>query len=436
MYRMAIEELQSWKTKKNRKPLIIRGARQVGKTWLMKAFGVLAYEKVVYINFKNNRRMQMLFEGSLEVERLIIGLELYAGHKIVPDNTLLIFDEIQECPNALASLRCFNEDASQYQIICAGILIGEIICASTFFSIGKVEFLDLFPLSFVEFMLAMGKEQYVYRLQENNFEMVRIFKQDYVDLLKYYCYVGGMPEVVQRFIENRDFNEVRKIQRSILTEYEQAFSKNAPNDVALRIRMIWDSIPAQLTKGNKKFIYSSIKEGARAKEYEEAMFWLTSSGLVQKIYRVVTPEAPLKAHEDTKVFRLFLVDVGLLSCLIGVRQEILLDGNELFEKFKGALTKQYVLQQLKTLKDIDIYYWIAERGTAEVNFVIDIGNDIIPIEVNSEINRQAKSLKVYRDKFQPRLSIRTAVIDYRKEDQLLNLPLWAIEEINKLRFTK
>lgn len=429
MYRMAMEQLQKWKAKKHRKPLIIRGARQVGKTWLMKEFGASEYETVVYINFDNNERMKNLFEGSLEVERLVTGLELYAGHKIDPGSTLLIFDEVQEVPKALTSLKYFNEDAPQYQIICAGSLLGVALHQGTSFPVGKVEFLDLYPLSFFEFMMAMGKEQHVKLLQKSDFDMATTFKQDYIDLLKHYYYVGGMPEVVQAFADDHDFNEVREIQQRILAAYEQDFSKHAPNEAVPRIRMLWNSIPAQLAKENKKFIYGLIKEGARAKEYELAMLWLTDCGLVHKVHRVSTPSLPLKAYEDLKAFKLFLVDVGLLSCMVGLRQDVLLDGNELFKEFKGALTEQYVLQQLKTIKGLSIYYWTAERGTAEVDFVIDNGCDVIPVEVKAEVNLQAKSLKVYREKFQPKLSIRTSMADYKNEDWLLNLPLWALETI-------
>lgn len=427
MQRMPMEQLRKWKAKKRRKPLIIRGARQVGKTWLMKEFGAAAYENVVYVNFDNNERMKNLFEGSLEVERLITGLELYAGHKIDPDNTLLIFDEVQEVPKALTSLKYFNEDAPQYQIVCAGSLLGVALHQGTSFPVGKVEFLDLYPLSFFEFLMAMGKEQYVELLQKGDFDMATTFKQDYIDLLKHYYYVGGMPEAVQAFVDNRDFNEVREIQQRILAAYEQDFSKHAPNETVPRIRMLWNSIPAQLAKENKKFIYGLIKEGARAKEYELAMLWLTDCGLVHKVHRVTAPNLPLKAYEDLKAFKLFLVDVGLLSCMVGLRQDVLLDGNELFTEFKGALMEQYVLQQLKTIKGLNIYYWTAERGTAEVDFVIDDGSDVIPVEVKAEVNLQAKSLKVYREKFQPKLSIRTSMADYKKEGWLLNLPLWAVE---------
>ncbi|MGL6200093.1 MAG: ATP-binding protein [Lachnospiraceae bacterium] len=429
LYRTAMGQLYKWKEKKNKKPLIIRGARQVGKTWLMKSFGADAYQDYVYISFNNNQRMRELFSVDLNIERLVIGLELYAGHKINPENTLIIFDEVQEVPGALTSLKYFNEDAPQYQIICAGSLLGVALHHGTSFPVGKVEFLDLYPLSFSEFMLAMGKEQFVSLLKKSDYAMVSTFKQDYIDLLKYYYYVGGMPEVVLNFSENKDFNEVREIQQRILAAYEQDFSKHAPYDVVPRIRMLWNSIPSQLTKENKKFIYGLIKEGARAKEYELALLWLIDCGLVHKVQRVTVPDLPLKAYEDLKAFKLFIVDVGLLSCMVRLRQDILINGNELFKEFKGALTEQYVLQQLKTLKNMETYYWTNDRGGAEIDFVLDNGTDIIPLEVKAEINLQAKSLKTYRDKFQPKISVRASMTDYKEEDWLTNLPLYAIEFI-------
>lgn len=428
MYRSAMEQLNKWKQKTNKKPLIIRGARQAGKTWLMKEFGKTAYEKTVYINFDNNPQMKELFSLDMRIDRIIMGLELYVGHKISPHNTLLIFDEVQEVPKALSSLKYFNETAPEYQIICAGSLLGIALHQGTSFPVGKVEFMDLYPLSFTEFMRAMGKEQFVDLLDKGDFEMATMFRQDYVDLLKYYYYVGGMPEVVQSFVDNRDFNEAREIQERILAAYEQDFSKHAPNEAVPRIRMLWNSIPAQLTKENKKFIYGIIKEGARAKDYETALMWLTDCGLVHKVYRVTAPSIPLKAYEDLKAFKLFLADVGLLGCMVRLNQSVLLDRNELFKEFKGALTEQYVLQQLKTVKGVDTYYWTNDRGNAEIDFLIDTGNEVVPIEVKAETNLKAKSLKTFCEKYNPKMAIRTSMTDYKQEDWLLNLPLWAVEK--------
>ena len=433
MYRKAIEDLHKWKNKENKKPLIIRGARQVGKTWLMKEFGNIAYTDTVYINFENNSQMAGLFAADMKIDRIITGIEIYNGRKIDPQNTLLIFDEIQEVPAALTSLKYFNENAPQYQIVCAGSLLGVALHPGTSFPVGKVEFLDLYPLSLTEFMLAMQKGRFAELLKNGDLDMATTFRQEYVDLLKHYYYVGGMPEAVQDFVENRDFKNVRDIQQRILTAYEQDFSKHAPNAEVPRIRMLWNSIPSQLTKENKKFIYGLIKEGARAKDYEMSMLWLTDCGLVHKVQRVTKPNLPLKAYEDLKAFKLFLVDVGLLSCLVRLGQTVLLDGDRLFNEFKGALTEQYVLQQLKTVKELGTYYWTNDRGSAEIDFLLDTGTEVIPVEVKAEKNLKAKSLKIYCEKFKPKTAVRTSMSDYKKEDWLTNIPLWAIEIIAKVR---
>ena len=429
MYRIALEKLYKWKKSKRRKPLIIEGARQVGKTWLMKEFGSQAYTDTVYINFDSNARMAELFSSDLNTERLIMGIELYAGKKIVPEQTLLIFDEVQEVSRALSSLKYFYENAPQYHIICAGSLLGIALHEGTSFPVGKVDFLNLFPLSFREFLTATAGEQFAELLDKQDYQMIAAFRQTYIDALKQYYFVGGMPEAVQSFAEDKDFNEVREIQKRILTAYEQDFSKHAPIEIVPKIRMIWNSIPSQLAKENKKFIYGLIREGARAKEYEAAMLWLCDCGLVHKVSRVNGTGIPLKAYEDPKAFKLFVVDVGLLGCMTGLRQGTLLDGNGLFVEFKGALTEQYVCQQLKTLDDIGIYYYTNDRGSCEVDFIVDNGEQIVPVEVKAEVNLKAKSLKSYCERFSPETAVRTAMTDYRQEDWLINLPLYAIEEL-------
>ena len=429
MYRIAIEKLYKWKNSKRRKPLIIEGARQVGKTWLMKEFGKQAYADTVYINFDSNSRMADLFSADLDTDRLIMGLELYAGRKISPENTLLIFDEVQEVPRALASLKYFYENAPQYHIVCAGSLLGIALHQGTSFPVGKVDFLKLYPLSFSEFLMATGNERFAELLKKQDYEMITSFKQTYIDALKHYYFVGGMPEAVQSFAESKDFNEVRAIQKRILAAYEQDFSKHAPNEIVPKIRMLWNSIPSQLARENKKFIYGLVREGGRAREYETAIMWLSDCGLVHKVSRVNAAGIPLKAYEDLKAFKLFIVDVGLLGCMTGLRQRTLLDGDDLFVEFKGALTEQYVCQQLKTIEDLGIYYYTNDRGSCEIDFVVDTGEQIVPIEVKAETNLRAKSLKTYRERFEPELSVRTSMADYKKEDWLLNLPLYAIENI-------
>ena len=391
MYRIAIEKLLKWKQNKRRKPLIIEGARQVGKTWLMKEFGRQSYADTVYINFDSNSRMAELFASDLDTDRLITGLELYVGHKIDPKNSLLIFDEVQEVPRALASLKYFYENAPQYHIVCAGSLLGIALHQGTSFPVGKVDFLKLYPLSFKEFLMATGKEQFAELLDKQDFQMITSFKQTYIDALKHYYFVGGMPEAV--------------------------------------LRMLWNSIPSQLAKENKKFIYGLVREGARAKDYETAIMWLSDCGLVHKVSRINTAGIPLRAYEDLKAFKLFVVDVGLLGCMAGLRQRTLLDGNDLFVEFKGALTEQYVCQQLKTIEDLDVYYYTNDRGSCEVDFVVDTGERIVPVEVKAEVNLKAKSLKAYQEKFSPEISIRTSISDYKKEEWLINLPLYAIDQI-------
>lgn len=429
MYRIAIEKLYKWKNSKRRKPLIIEGARQVGKTWLMKEFGKQAYADTVYINFDSNSRMAALFSADLDTDRLIMGLELYAGRKINPENTLLIFDEVQEVPRALASLKYFYENAPQYHIVCAGSLLGIALHQGTSFPVGKVDFLKLYPLSFSEFLMATGNERFAELLKNQDYEMITSFKQTYIDALKHYYFVGGMPEAVQSFAESKDFNEVRAIQKRILAAYEQDFSKHAPNEIVPKIRMLWNSIPSQLARENKKFIYGLVREGGRAREYETAIMWLSDCGLVHKVSRVNAAGIPLKAYEDLKAFKLFIVDVGLLGCMTGLRQRTLLDGDDLFVEFKGALTEQYVCQQLKAIEDLGIYYYTNDRGSCEIDFVVDTGEQIVPIEVKAETNLRAKSLKTYRERFEPELSVRTSMADYKKEYWLLNLPLYAIENI-------
>lgn len=432
MYRMAMENLLAWKQSRRRKPLIIEGARQVGKTWLMKEFGRQAYGDTVYINFDSNARMAELFASDLDTKRLVLGLELYAGRKIDPENALLIFDEVQEVPRALAALKYFCEDAPQYHIVCAGSLLGIALHRGTSFPVGKVDFLKLYPLSFQEFLMAIGKQQFSELLDQQDFSMITSFRETYADALKQYYFVGGMPEAVESFAENQDFNEVRQIQKRILTAYEQDFSKHAPNEVVPRLRMLWNSIPAQLAKENKKFIYGLVREGARAKDYETALLWLSDCGLVHRVSRVNAPGIPLRAYEDMKAFKLFVLDVGLLGCMTGLHQRTLLDGNALLVEFKGALTEQYVCQQLKTLADLELCYYTNDRGSCEVDFVVDTGGRVMPLEVKAETNLRAKSLKTYREKFSPELAIRTSMADYRKEDGLVNLPLYAIGQIGSL----
>lgn len=429
MVRTAYEHLKKWKARKARRPLILRGPRQAGKTWLLREFGEKEYECSVYIDFENNRQMSSLFSDPSSVEQIITGLELYAGHKIDPAATLLIFDEIQSVPQALTCLKLFGRDAPQYHVLCGSSELDVALHNGVPFPAEWVEVFDLHPLSFFEFLLAIGKEEYVTMLRERRYDLTPNYRQDYIRFLKYYCFVGGMPEAVEAFTENRDFPAAREAQRRILANYEQGFSKYAPIETLPRIRMLWNSIPLQLNRENRKFVFGLMKEGARAREFEPSLAWLTGSGLVRDIHRAAVPESPLEASEDARAFKLFLPDVGLLSCLMGLRQDMLLNDNAVFQAYHGALVEQYVLQQLDSLNQLVVCYWGAPRGTAEVEFLVDNCMDAIPVEVAVEQNLQSKKLKVFREKFQPKQSIRTSLADYRREPGLLNLPLWAIETL-------
>jgi len=429
MLRGAIKDLIKWKNGNHRKPLIIRGARQVGKTWIMKEFGKTHYEKVAYINFDNNERMESLFSGNLDISRIITALQIESGVTIEANNTLIIFDEVQEVPRALTSLKYFYENASQYHIVAAGSLLGVALHPGTSFPVGKVDFMDLHPLNFIEFLNATGNQNLTGLLAAKDFDLIATFKGRYIDLLKQYYYIGGMPEAVSRFIETHDYTVVREVQNRLLVAYEQDFSKHAPNETVPRIRMLWASIPAQLAKENRKFVYGLIRQGSRAKEYELAMQWLLDCGLIYKVGRITKPDMPLMAYQDFNAFKLFILDVGLLSAMSGLDIKSLLEGNRVFEEFKGALTEQYVLQQLIANKDITPFYWSAEKSNGEIDFVFQNGMDIVPLEVKAAENLQAKSLKSYCLRYEPKYAIRTSMSDYRKEEWLTNLPLYAINMI-------
>lgn len=429
MRRSKLVELINWKEKPQRKPMLIRGARQVGKTWLMKEFGKLYFEKTVYINFEKSRRLQTLFSDDFSIERVLIALQAETGVSISPHNTLIIFDEIQSAPSAIGSLKYFCEDAPQYYVVAAGSLLGVALHAKESFPVGKVEFLDLHPLSYYEFLMAMGQESLVEILRSKDWKIVLAFKTKFIEYLRQYYYVGGMPEAVLTFTQSFNYHDVRQIQRAILESYDLDFSKHAPVELVPRIGMVWNSIPAQLAKENRKFIYGLMKEGARAKDFELAIQWLVNCNQVHKVYRVSKPAIPLKFYEVRNAFKMYLVDIGLLCAMVDLDVKTLLEGNILFSEFKGALTEQFVLQQLIADNDFPIYYWSAMRSTAEVDLVIQHGGEIIPIEVKSEENLQAKSLKVFVDTFKPGQAFRTSMSDYREQEWLVNIPLYAISEL-------
>lgn len=429
MERNLLQQLMVWKNKPNRKPLIIRGARQVGKTWLMKEYGKKEYAQTAYVNFESSKLLKSLFVDNFDLQRILTAIQIETGIQINPDNTLIILDEIQEAEGAITSLKYFYENLPNYHIIAAGSLLGVALHQQTSFPVGKVEFLDLYPMSFPEFLLAMKQQPLLDLLKSKDWTLIKTFKEKYIDLLKHYYFVGGMPEAVSYFSQNNDFNETRAIQKRILLAYEQDFSKHAPIEIVPRIRMLWNSIPSQLSKENKKFIYGAVKPGSRSKDFELALSWLIDCGLTHKVCRVSKPGMPLKAYEDMNAFKLFIVDVGLLAAMGDIDARTIIDGNAIFEEFKGALTEQYVLQQLITIPDIAIYYWSAEKSNAEVDFVIQFNGQIVPIEVKASENLQAKSLKSFCQRYEMNNALRTSMTDFKKEEWMTNLPLYAINEL-------
>ena len=432
MYRRAIEELKNWKDSSDRKPLIIRGARQTGKTWLMQEFGRTYYERFAYINFENNPRMKILFQTDFDMDRLLLGLQTESGCAIVPGETLLLFDEVQEVPEALTSLKYFRENAPEHHVLAAGSLLGIALHPDTSFPVGKVGFLNLFPLSFSEFLLATDNEPLHEMVEQLDFGMLTVFATKLTELLRQYYFVGGMPEVVSNFLVEKDFTVVQNIQRQLLAAYEQDFSKHAPNRMVPRIRSVWNSLPSQLARENRKFVYGLARKGARAREYELAIQWLLDCGLVHRVDRVARPGIPLPAYRDRTAFKLYAPDVGLLCAMSNIDVNTILQGNKLFVEFKGALTEQFVLQQLISCLSNNPFYWSANHSSAEVDFVLQINGMTLPLEVKASENLQSKSLRSYYNRYAPKKAFRTSLSNYREEEWLINLPLYAVHSIGKL----
>lgn len=425
MRRDAMQQLYDWKEKTTRKPLIVRGARQVGKTWLMKEFASSAYRQFAYINFEDNEVMKDVFQKDFDVERILMAIQLVTGI-VVDTETLIIFDEIQEAPRGLTALKYFQEKAPQYHVVAAGSLLGIAMHSNDSFPVGKVDFMDLYPLSFSEFLEAVGQEAFARLLAKKDWGLIAAFRSKLIDLLKQYYYVGGMPEVVNAFINHKDYAEVRQLQQTILDSYDRDFSKHAPIAEVPRIRMIWRSVPAQLAKENKKFIYGVVKEGARAKDFELAIEWLIDAGLIYKVSRVKKAGIPLSAYEDFSAFKLFLLDTGLMGAISGLPPQALLEGNVLFSDYKGAITEQYVLQQLKSVKGLSIYYWSSDTSRGELDFLLQKDVSVIPVEVKAEENLQSKSLRFFVEKNAGLHGVRFSMSDYRKQEWMINYPLYSV----------
>ncbi len=425
MKRTVMQQLIEWKQDKQRKPLLIQGARQVGKTWLMRTFGKEHFKNVAYLSMDQNPRLQAVFSQDFDVSRIIEALRIESQLPI-DENTLLIFDEIQEIPLALQSLKYFQEQRPELPILAAGSLLGVALHSGISFPVGKIQLLDMYPMSFLEFLDAIGNEELALLIRNADFQMMKVFRDKFIFLLKQYFFLGGMPEVVQGYIENQDYNKARKIQKDLVQLYEYDFSKHTLGIISERLRLVYNSIPAQLGKENKKFIYGHLRSGARSKDYEDAIQWLVDCGLVVRVPRVSKAGLPLLGYADLTVFKLFLNDVGLLSAMGDLDARTLLEGSQIFEEYKGSLTEQYILTQLISELKLNPFYYSEERSTAEIDFLVQLAGNVIPIEVKATENLQAKSLKVYAEKYKPNYVIRTSLSDFRKEDWLINLPLYAI----------
>lgn len=424
MEREAIGQLYEWKARPNRKPLIIRGARQVGKTWLMLEFAKKAYEKWIYVNFEDEEMLKHVFELDFDVPRILNALSL-RFHTEIDEQTLLIFDEIQAAPRGITSLKYFCEKAPEYHVITAGSLLGISMHGGDSFPVGKVDFLSLMPMSFPEFLRAAGQERLAKLLAECKWDSIVYVKDRIIQLLRTYYYVGGMPEAVKAYCDGLGYEEVRRIQSNILMTYENDFSKHAPANEVPRIRMVWHSVTSQLAKENRKFIYGVLRQGARAKEFEIAVEWLQDAGLVYRVNRTKSGEMPLSAFEDFGTFRLFMLDVGLMCAINRLSSDSILLGNDIFSTYRGAMTEQYVCQQLTGAVDF-IYYWSADNSRGEIDFLIQTGGRIVPIEVKAEENLKSKSLSAFVARYPSLHAVRLSMSDYREQEWMTNVPLYAV----------
>lgn len=433
MERLLLDSLKQWKDSPQRKPLILEGARQTGKTWLLQEFGRQCFESVCYINFEQSRYLEAVFMGDLTPSMLIEQLSVYHGQVIRPETTLLIFDEVQEMPRALTSLKYFCEQAPEYAICCAGSLLGIALHEGTSFPVGKTDFLHLYPLSFREFLLANGEEMLVNYLLGGN-RTVAPFEAKLTNYLKNYFITGGMPAAVEEWLRTKDFNRVTTLQLQLIKAYENDFSKHAPHTQVEKLRYVWGSIHSQLARENKKFVYGLVREGARARDYEDALLWLADAGEIVRTHNVSKPSLPLSAYTDLKAFKVYLLDVGLLRAMSGLSPRVVLEGSRVFQEFKGALTEQFVCQELQTLSAEwqTRYYWTS-GATAEVDFLLSDGLNVYPLECKAGVTMNAKSLKLYCEKYAPRWAIRTSLLPYERNEQarLLNLPLYMFFTLEK-----
>lgn len=425
MKRNVFEKLLEWKQKKNRKPLILNGARQVGKTYILRAFGEECYEKVAYINCDKNELLQKIFEQDYDIQRILLSLSALVHFNIEPENTLIIFDEIQESPVILNSLKYFCEEAPQYHVAVAGSLLGISLHNGMSFPVGKVDMIKMYPMTFDEFLLATGQTSLVEVLKQGDFSVIDALGLRFIDSLRQYYFVGGMPAAVRLFAETKDLVEVRNIQKQILFDYQRDFSKHAPSQKVPRINMVWETIPAQLAKENKKFIFGALKKGARASEFEMAIQWLKDAGLIYQVNRVTAPTMPLKFYAEMSVFKLFILDIGLMGAMVDTPAESILVADTLFKEYKGAFTELFVLTQLMPLQ-IPIYYFSSNDSRVEIDFIVQHGATITPIEVKAEENVHAKSLRTFINKHPELRGLRLSMKPYQDQEWMENNPLYAV----------
>lgn len=433
MERDAIEKLEKWKNSPMRKPLILMGARQVGKTWLLQEFGARCFKNTAYIRFDLDEAVKRNFELDMNVKRLLAVIQIHAGFVINPKDTLIIFDEIQECPHAITSLKYFCEEAREYSIVAAGSLLGLCELHGSGFPVGKVDMMKLYPMSFNEFLAASGHSMLVELLKGGDKSLINGFSTKLTELLKTYYFVGGMPEVVNTYIKTNDFLQVRSVQRALIQGYRRDFSKHAPKQDTNLIRLIWDSISTQLSRENKKFVCKDVQPGMRMRQLESAMQWLVDAGLIYQVARVSKPSIPVAAYKE-RAFKLFYLDVGLLGAMCDLPAKVLLEQSKIFTEFKGALAEQYVQQELRVICDSEPVYWASDSNRAEIDFIVQHEGEIIPIEVKAETNLQSKSLKNYCRVFKPNVAVRMSLAAWNEQDmpindegmtcRLINLPLY------------
>ncbi len=426
MYRKIIEDLKAWKSSKRRKPLILSGARQTGKTYILKQFGKECYKNLVYVNCENTPMMRSIFVQDYDIKRIVNSLSAIANEEIAKGDTLIFLDEIQEVKGGLTSLKYFCEDAPEYHIVVAGSLLGIALNGGTSFPVGKVDMMTLYPMTFSEFMIALGEQRYLDFLEGKDWETIAPLAPHYIQLLRQYYFVGGMPEAVAAFVDNATHKEIRTIQSNILSAYFKDFAKHAPKNEIQRIEMVVNNIPSQLAKENKKFVFGALKPGGRSREFEAAIRWLQDCGIVHKVRRVNKPEMPLRFYEDTNAFKLYFCDCGLLGVLMKTSASQILADDNFFTEYKGAFTENYVLQQLKTNPDLDIFYYTNEKNTLEIDFVVQVDSKIVPVEVKAEENLKSKSLKSFVAKHPDTHGIRFSMSGYMEHEWLTNVPLFGV----------